>query len=228
MAAAPDWSILVTHLADTPCTHTDQWVDDDAAGHLWIIIGGELIDLSVGNTAATIRHDRLTPARERAELAGGIGYFAEIARLSQWLGPADTDERRRRLGLCVEPPRYPVVLTSTASRYLSARHVHQQITGEWGQVEPAYVLGYLHALTDWAPATIQDRLYRMSAMTICDPNTQPKDRALICDQLRSWRQQTCSRTQVLAACCLFVLADERATPVLHASAEQLLIQMHGR
>ena len=222
MVTAPDWSLLITHHEDSAHTTAEQWITDDPSGHAWVTIDGAMLDLSVSNTAAVIRKDKLTPEWERASLAGGVGFFAEVARLSAWLGPVDEHERRRRLALCVGPEAYPVILATPKSKLLSARHIHEQISREWGAVEAPQAIGYLSAITAWAPPQIQDRLYRCAAAAACDPGTLPADRVRLCDLLHDWRKLNCSRTQVLHGCCLRVLADDLVEPAVQANAEDLL------
>ncbi len=219
----PDWHLLVNHDQDTARTTADQWVEDDLTGHTWVTVNSEKIEVLLGNAAAVIRSDKHTPKWERSALAGGVGYFAEVARLSAWLAPVDEHERRRRLALCVGPTTYLVVLSTPRSRHLATRHVHQQIAREWGHVEAPQAIGYLSAVRNRAPRLIQDRLHRIAANAICDPETESADRIRLCDLVRAREKKPTSRTQVLRACCLRVLADDQTGQATQKFAEHLLV-----
>ena len=230
MASAPDWTILATHTQDSIHTTADQLIKDDPAGHVWIMLHG-LIEVCPGNTAASLRHDQHTPAHEREQLQGGIGFFPEIARLSGWLAIPDLDERRRRLCLCVEPAAYPQILTTPASRFLAARHVDEHLLSNWGLVEADIVVGYLCAITTWASAPACERLYEMVTRAVCNPDTTVNERAQVCDGMREWRHRidgvVATPEQVQAACCLRVISDDTAPPHCQDQAERLLGLHHS-
>jgi hypothetical protein len=219
---AGDWHLLVTHDLDSTLTTSEQWVTDDPAGQLWVKIDGNMIELNAGNTAAIIRSDQHTPATERASLAGGVGFFSEVARLSCWLAHVDEHERRRRIAQCVGPEAYPVVLSTPESRQLAADHIHQQIESEWGVIESPQVIGYLSALTAEAPQEIEDRLAWFAAFAVCDPSTLPADQARLCFLLSTRSEEPLTPSQALVACCLRVLSGDFVDPAIVDRAEFLL------
>ena len=220
-----DWMLIVHHPADTQQTPRDQWVSDDTVGFFAVFLGGTALELLPGNTAASIRMDRTLSPQERRDIAGGEGYFAEIARCGHWLSSYDDAQCRRRLASVIVPEHFPNVLSTPASRDVAAADVVHRMRAEWGMMDAGIALGYLHALPMNIDMDLKKKVFHTVCSSIVAPETNPAQQLALGEALNRWRGIKATPTQACSAAALVVLANDDLPPELHQGAEDLLVSL---